>query len=73
MQGADGTLYIPRQGLRDALAEISDFQGLTGNITCDENGDCADPKIAVYQVENGDQDSWSPGAETDSNPLKIYP
>ena len=26
------------------------MQGLTGTITCDQYGDCADPKIAVYQT-----------------------
>jgi branched-chain amino acid transport system substrate-binding protein len=47
--GPDGTLYIPRQALRDAYATTADFQGLTGTLTCDPNGDCADPKIAIYQ------------------------
>jgi branched-chain amino acid transport system substrate-binding protein len=73
VEGADGTLYIGRQALRDALYATSGFQGLTGSITCDENGDCADPKIAVYEVVNTDPSSWSPGAEDDSNPKKIYP
>jgi branched-chain amino acid transport system substrate-binding protein len=49
VQGPDGTLYIPRQALRDAYAETKDFAGLTGTLTCDPNGDCADPKIAIYQ------------------------
>ena len=44
----DGTLHIGRQALRDAIAATKDFQGVTGNLTCNENGDCADPKIAVY-------------------------
>jgi branched-chain amino acid transport system substrate-binding protein len=26
------------------------MKGLTGTITCDEYGDCADPKIAIYQT-----------------------
>jgi branched-chain amino acid transport system substrate-binding protein len=46
----DGTLHVPKQALRDAVAATKDFKGLTGNLTCDPNGDCADPKIAVYQV-----------------------
>lgn len=52
-QGADGTLLIGRQALRDALFATSGFQGVTGTLTCDEYGDCADPKIAVSQVQNG--------------------
>jgi branched-chain amino acid transport system substrate-binding protein len=46
----DGTLHIGRQALRDAVAATKDFKGLTGNLTCDPNGDCADPRIAVYKL-----------------------
>lgn len=50
----DGKLYIPRQALRDALFATKDFKGLTGTLTCNEYGDCADPKIAINQVKNGE-------------------
>ena len=46
----DNTLYIGRQKLRDALYGTKGFKGLTGTITCDANGDCADPRIAVYRT-----------------------
>ncbi len=46
----DGTLYIGRQALRDALYATRGFKGLTGTLTCDAYGDCADPRIAVYQT-----------------------
>jgi len=46
----DSTLYIGRQKLRDALYSTKGFKGLTGTITCDANGDCADPRIAVYRT-----------------------
>ena len=52
-QGADGTLLIGRQALRDALFATSGLQGITGTITCDQYGDCADPQISVNQVQNG--------------------
>jgi branched-chain amino acid transport system substrate-binding protein len=42
-------LYIGRKALRDALYATKNLQGLTGNLTCDQYGDCADPRIAVYQ------------------------
>ena len=45
-----GNLYIGRKALRDALYATSKMKGLTGTITCDEYGDCADPKIAIYQT-----------------------
>lgn len=53
-QDADGTLLIGRQALRDALYATSGFVGLTGTLTCNEYGDCADANIAVKKVENGE-------------------
>jgi branched-chain amino acid transport system substrate-binding protein len=50
----DGTIHIGRQALRDALFATKDFQGITGTLTCDEYGDCADPKISVSEVQNGE-------------------
>lgn len=73
VQDADGTLHIGRQALRAALFATSGFAGLTGTITCNADGDCADPFIAVYQTTNADPASWNPGAAADSNPKKIYP
>jgi branched-chain amino acid transport system substrate-binding protein len=49
-KGPDGALYIGRKALRDALYATKDFKGLTGNLTCDKYGDCADPKIGVYRT-----------------------
>jgi branched-chain amino acid transport system substrate-binding protein len=54
VQDADGTLHIGRQALRDCLFATKDFAGITGNLTCDPNGDCADPKISVSQLQNGE-------------------
>ena len=44
----DGSLCIGRKALRDALFATKNFKGLTGNLTCNEFGDCADPRIAIY-------------------------
>jgi branched-chain amino acid transport system substrate-binding protein len=46
----DGALYIGRKALRDALYATKNFKGLTGNLTCDKYGDCADPRIAIYKT-----------------------
>jgi branched-chain amino acid transport system substrate-binding protein len=51
--GRGGRLLIPRQTLRDAVAAMEGHQGLTGTHTCDANGDCSDPKIAVREVQKG--------------------
>ncbi|MCS7051530.1 MAG: ABC transporter substrate-binding protein, partial [Thermomicrobium sp.] len=68
VQAPDGTLYIPRKALRDALYQTKNFAGLTGSLTCDQYGDCADPKIAVYEVFSTDTAGWP-----DSAIRKIYP
>jgi len=48
---ADGTVHIPRQALRDALISTANYDGLTGNLTCDANGDCATGEaLAVFQI-----------------------
>lgn len=52
-EGDDGTLLIGRQALRDALFATSGMSGITGTITCDANGDCADANISVSQVTSG--------------------
>ncbi len=62
------TLYIGKQAMRDAIAATKDYKGLTGNLTCDPNGDCADPVIAVYEIT--DPSVWSPTVES---PIKVYP
>src|SRR5919108_746303 len=45
----DGTLNIDRQELRDAVGATSGYNGITGTLTCDEFGDCADPNIQIFQ------------------------
>ena len=62
------SLVIGKQALRDVIAATKDFKGLTGNLTCDPNGDCADPKIAVYEIT--DPSVWDP---TVTSPIKVYP
>jgi len=48
-----GTTYIPRTALKDAFFATSGYEGVTGTLTCDENGDCADAKISVSEVQDG--------------------
>jgi len=67
-KGPDGTLCIGRKALRDALYAAKNFKGLTGNVSCDSYGDCADPRIAVYKtteenikkLQTPDQPFWKP-------------
>jgi branched-chain amino acid transport system substrate-binding protein len=49
-----GTTFIPRTALKDALF-ATDFPGITGQITCNDTGDCQpEATMAVFVVENGD-------------------
>ncbi len=48
---AEGNTVIGRQALRDALYATKDFNGITGKLTCNELGDCANPKIAVNLIK----------------------
>lgn len=48
-----GNMLIGRQALIDAIGATSSMSGITGTVSCDANGDCADPKIAVSQVTSG--------------------
>jgi branched-chain amino acid transport system substrate-binding protein len=66
---AAGNLYIGRKALRDALYATKNFKGMTGTLTCNRYGDCADPKIAVYITVTADVAKWNPGTD----PKKIYP
>jgi branched-chain amino acid transport system substrate-binding protein len=67
-KGPDGALYIGRKALRDTLYATKNMKGLTGNISCDKYGDCADPRIAIYKtnIENiktlvlPDKPFWKP-------------
>jgi branched-chain amino acid transport system substrate-binding protein len=64
--GSDGTITIDRKALRDAIYATKDFQGITGTLTCSENGDCGAPIIAIYQITadaaaNPDT-NWPPAA-----------
>lgn len=45
--GDDGVLRIPRQGLRDHLAAVEGFAGLTGTLGCLEFGDCGSQAIMI--------------------------
>jgi len=68
---ADGTVHIGRQALRDAMYATTDFPGISGTLSCDndnpdsevvEEGDCATGKaLAIYQI--GEEEvggNWPP-------------
>jgi branched-chain amino acid transport system substrate-binding protein len=52
-QEDDGTIHVGRQDMRDCLYATKDYEGITGLLTCNEYGDCADAKIVVKQLTDG--------------------
>jgi ABC-type branched-subunit amino acid transport system substrate-binding protein len=60
---SDGTIYIPRNALRDAVRNTTNFKGITGTLTCNETltqagvtikypGDCSATGMAVWVYHN---------------------
>ena len=55
-----GTLVVDRAGVREYLDQVAGFQGIIGDITCDEFGDCGSGKISIIEhldLDNPDE-SW---------------
>ncbi len=65
---AKGDTYIGRKALRDAVFATK-FEGVSGPISCDQYGQCAQFKPAVYEFTNGDPKTFKIG----ENPKKIWP
>ena len=54
----DGVTLIPRQALRDAMFATEGYEGITGTLSCNENGDCQqEATMAVHQVDAGEVDN----------------
>jgi branched-chain amino acid transport system substrate-binding protein len=66
---ADGNLYIGRKALRDALFATKKLHGMTGDINCDQYGDCGTQVYAVWEFTSGASGSFAAG----TNPKKIFP
>lgn len=63
----DGSITIGRQALRDAIAAIDNYSGLTGQLTCQDEspyaGDCATgTALAIFQITEAEvyDDAWPP-------------
>jgi branched-chain amino acid transport system substrate-binding protein len=50
---AEGNLLIGRKKLRDAIRATKGYQGLSGKIGCDANGDCGLGSVAFSMVKGG--------------------
>jgi branched-chain amino acid transport system substrate-binding protein len=55
IQTRAGGLAIPRTELRDRLFATEGFEGMTGVLTCNDNGDCQqEATMVIFRVQNGD-------------------
>ena len=52
-KGDDGNLYVPRGALSTAVRNTTDFQGLSGTVTCDAVGECNASGPIFYIVQEG--------------------
>lgn len=46
------TLIIDRQALRDWIYDLQGYTALTGTLSCNRFGDCAQPRIGVYKNDD---------------------
>ncbi|CAN5623067.1 ABC transporter substrate-binding protein [soil metagenome] len=62
VENEDGSLSIDLLALRERIYATSDFQGLTGTLSCSDTGDCGVPTIGVYEVgpETVNDGVWPP-------------
>lgn len=51
IRNKDGTLHIGRQALRETLYATTGFKGVTGILSCDQFGDCAQPAFDVFRLD----------------------
>jgi branched-chain amino acid transport system substrate-binding protein len=72
----DGTLHVGRQALRDAIAGVTDYTGLTGKLDCSDDdysaygitaashGDCATGEaLGIFEISQAELDgNWPPEA-----------
>jgi branched-chain amino acid transport system substrate-binding protein len=51
--GDDGTIYVPRSAMVEAVRGLSGYQGLSGVITCDAVGECNTTGPTFYVIQDG--------------------
>jgi branched-chain amino acid transport system substrate-binding protein len=67
----NGNLVIDREALIEAVRTTEGYEGLTGILTCAENGDCGPTDFHIYEVQDGvfvdvpipDEAKWTPEEE----------
>ena len=57
VKGGDGSLYVPRGALVDAVRTLKEFKGVAGTYTCNEIGECNSNGPLFVVVKDG---AWVP-------------
>lgn len=52
VQDEDGSLHIGRQILRDALVATIDYDGVTGQLSCTQFGDCGVSSFVIIRLDD---------------------
>lgn len=60
VKGDDGSLYIPRGALVEAVRTMKDFKGVAGTYTCSDTGECNSEGPLFVVVKDG---QWVPASE----------
>ena len=59
----DGEIFVGREALRSAIAATTDFNGITGTLSCSPTGDCATGEaIGVFEIGEAEvyEANWPP-------------
>lgn len=76
VQNGEGTIRVDPLAVREALYMVKQYPGLTGNLSCSPQGDCAGiVGGSVYEYTSGDPDTFHPGPANllSSNPSQVWP
>jgi branched-chain amino acid transport system substrate-binding protein len=57
IKSSDGNLYIPRAALIETVRNTSGYQGLSGDVTCDDKGECSASGPTFYIIQDS---AWVP-------------
>lgn len=62
-EAGDGTILVGRDALRSAIAATTDFDGITGTLSCSPTGDCATGEaIGIFKIGEAEvsEGNWPP-------------
>ena len=57
VKGGDGSLYVPRSALVNAVRTLKDFKGVAGTYSCNEVGECNSNGPLFVVIKDG---AWVP-------------